>query len=47
MPDAPEEEEPPKQLDPAAQRKAREKEGRFIPALAEPKLTLDSSVPSS
>ncbi|ETN42900.1 uncharacterized protein HMPREF1541_02058 [Cyphellophora europaea CBS 101466] len=30
MPDAPEEEEPPKQLDPAAQRKAREKEVLFL-----------------
>lgn len=30
MADAPEEEEPPKQLDPAAQKKAREREGKNV-----------------
>jgi hypothetical protein len=30
MADAPEEEEPPKQLDPAAQKKAREREGKHV-----------------
>lgn len=46
MADAPEEEEPPKQLDPAAQKKAREREGGNIPRSVERILTRHSPVPS-
>ena len=47
MADAPEEEEPPKQLDPAAQKKAREREGGIIPRSNDRTLTRHSPVPSS